>query len=67
MSDQRNDPMNGSVQSTRTTVQETSQGIQAAPMTYKKFTSQDDLGHFLVEHYKIRTPRDLTSCEVCHR
>jgi hypothetical protein len=34
---------------------------------YKKFTSQDELGHFLVDHYKIRTPKDLTSCEVCHR
>jgi len=34
---------------------------------YKKFTSQDEMGHFLVDHYKIRTPKDLTSCEVCHR
>jgi len=34
---------------------------------YKKFTSQDELGRFLVDHYKIRTPKDLTSCEVCHR
>jgi hypothetical protein len=34
---------------------------------YEKFTSQDKLGHFLVDHYKIRTPKDLTSCEVCHR
>jgi hypothetical protein len=34
---------------------------------YDKFTSQDELGHFLVDHYKIRTPKDLTSCEVCHR
>jgi len=25
------------------------------------------MGHFLVEHYKIRTPKDLASCEVCHR
>jgi hypothetical protein len=33
----------------------------------KKFTSQDELGHFLVDHYKIRTPKELTSCEVCHR
>ena len=38
----------------------------AAP-DYQKFTSQDGLGHFLVDHYKIRTPKDLTSCEVCHR
>ncbi len=34
---------------------------------YQKFTSQEDLGKFLVVHYKIRTPKDLTSCEVCHR
>jgi hypothetical protein len=37
------------------------------PANYKKFTSQDELGHFLLDHYKIRTPKDLTSCEVCHR
>ena len=37
------------------------------PAQYQKFTSQDELGHFLVDHYKIRTPKDLTSCEVCHR
>jgi hypothetical protein len=40
--------------------------VPAAP-AYVKFTSQDELGHFLVDHYKIRTPKDLTSCEVCHR
>jgi hypothetical protein len=38
-----------------------------AAANYTKFTSQDELGHFLVDHYKIRTPKDLTSCEVCHR
>jgi hypothetical protein len=38
----------------------------AAP-SYQKFTSQMDMGHFLEVHYKIRTPKDLTSCEVCHR
>jgi hypothetical protein len=37
------------------------------PASYKKFTSQDELGHFLLAQYKIRTPKDLTSCEVCHR
>jgi hypothetical protein len=43
-------------------------GIGAASLAkYEKFTSQDELGHFLVNHYKIRTPKDLTSCEVCHR
>jgi hypothetical protein len=46
--------------------------VAAAPMpatapNFQKFTSQQDLGLFLVEHYKIRTPKDLTSCEVCHR
>jgi Cytochrome c7 and related cytochrome c len=35
--------------------------------SYMKFTSQDQLGHFLVKQYKIRTPQELTSCEVCHR
>jgi hypothetical protein len=34
---------------------------------YEKFASQDALGNFLVKHYKIRTPKELTSCEVCHR
>src|ERR1700756_2386850 len=38
-----------------------------ASLTYHKFTSQDELGHFLEKQYKIRTPRELTSCEVCHR
>jgi hypothetical protein len=37
------------------------------PIQYEKFTSQEQLGHFLLAHYKIRTPKDLTSCEVCHR
>ena len=41
-------------------------GAPSSPK-YEKFTSQDELGHFLVNHYKIRTPKDLTSCEVCHR
>jgi hypothetical protein len=35
--------------------------------TYQKFTSQEELGHFLLNQYSIRTPKDLTSCEVCHR
>jgi len=34
---------------------------------YQKFTSQEELGQFLVKHYKIRTPNELASCEVCHR
>ena len=39
----------------------------AAPPAVREFTSQKELGLFLVDHYKIRTPKDLTSCEVCHR
>ena len=38
-----------------------------ATLNYHKFTSQEELGHFLEKQYKIRTPRELTSCEVCHR
>ena len=34
---------------------------------YTKFTNQEALGVFLIQHYKIRPPRELTSCEVCHR
>ncbi len=41
--------------------------VLAAAPAYQKFTSQIDLGHFLEVHYSIRTPKDLTSCEVCHR
>jgi hypothetical protein len=41
--------------------------VPAAAPTYQKFTSQMDMGHFLEVHYSIRTPKDLTSCEVCHR
>ena len=41
--------------------------VQAAIVNYRKFTSQDELGHFLLQQYKIRNPRDLASCEVCHR
>jgi hypothetical protein len=39
----------------------------SSSLAVRKFTSQDELGHFLVDHYKIRTPKELTSCEVCHR
>jgi ferredoxin len=42
-------------------------GQTQAPLDYKKFTSQMELGHFLEKNYHIRTPRELTSCEVCHR
>jgi len=40
---------------------------QPSRASYTKFTSQDQLGKFLVAHYKIRTPNELSSCEVCHR
>jgi cytochrome c7-like protein len=37
------------------------------PVNYTKFTSQRELGNFLIDHYKIRKPNELSSCEVCHR
>jgi hypothetical protein len=40
---------------------------EASRIPVQKFTSQKELGHFLVDRYHIRTPKDLTSCEVCHR
>jgi hypothetical protein len=39
----------------------------ALPAVYKTFTSQDDLGHFLMAQYHIRTANELASCETCHR
>jgi len=42
-------------------------GIMPAALHYEKFTSQDQLGHFLLKQYHIRTPNELSSCEVCHR
>jgi hypothetical protein len=54
---------------------EPAEGIKLASLSlpaaqgspYQKFTNQDELGRFLVVHYKIRTPNELASCEVCHR
>ena len=46
---------------------ETPGPVFPVPANYQKFTSQEDIGHFLEKQYKIRTPRELTSCEVCHR
>jgi len=37
------------------------------PASYQKFTSQDDLGKYLLAKYHIRTANELSSCEVCHR
>jgi cytochrome c7-like protein len=38
-----------------------------ASVSYEKFTSQAALGQYLTERYHIRTTRELSSCEVCHR
>jgi hypothetical protein len=39
----------------------------AIPAKYEKFTSQQQLGQFLLVQYHVRTPNELSSCEVCHR
>jgi hypothetical protein len=39
----------------------------AMPVNYVKFTSQIELGHYLMKQYHIRTANELASCEVCHR
>ena len=39
----------------------------AAAPAFRKFTSQDDLGQFLLVHYRIKSPRMITSCNTCHR
>ena len=41
--------------------------VVALPASYKKFTSQTDLGHYLMDQYHIRTANELSSCETCHR
>ena len=41
--------------------------VVPAVLHYQKFTRQEDLGNFLAVQYHIRTPRELSSCEVCHR
>lgn len=42
-------------------------GATVMPASYQKFTSQDELGHFLLKRYKIRPANQLSSCEICHR
>jgi hypothetical protein len=37
------------------------------PANYQKFTSQIDLGHYLMQQYHIRSANELSSCETCHR
>jgi len=41
--------------------------VVALPASYKKFTNQTDLGHYLMDQYHIRTANELSSCETCHR
>lgn len=41
--------------------------LPASPPVYQKFTSQQALGMYLLVHYKIKSPRLITSCETCHR
>jgi hypothetical protein len=41
--------------------------VMPASLTYTKFTSQKALGDFLIDQYHIRPPRQLSSCETCHR
>jgi hypothetical protein len=71
------DPQDGvpTAQSVQCWTKEPGNGVELASLNmqagsvslYHKFTSQDQLGQFLVHQYKIRTPKELTSCEVCHR
>jgi hypothetical protein len=49
------------------TATDASTGNIPASLHYEKFTSQDQLGHFLLRQYHIRNPYELSSCEVCHR
>jgi hypothetical protein len=49
------------------TATDASTGTIPASLHYEKFTSQDQLGHFLLKQYHIRNPYELSSCEVCHR
>jgi hypothetical protein len=41
--------------------------LLAMPASYQKFTSQTDLGLYLMKQYHIRTANELSSCETCHR
>jgi hypothetical protein len=60
-------PLHGSGAGSGGLISDVAAASMPAAASYRKFTSQDELGHFLLDHYKIRTPKDLTSCEVCHR
>jgi hypothetical protein len=41
--------------------------VTAVAGSYKQFTNQTDLGHYLMDQYHIRMANELSSCEVCHR
>ncbi|MGB6131527.1 MAG: cytochrome c3 family protein [Acidobacteriaceae bacterium] len=47
--------------------EDTAPELLPAGLHYTEFTNQEALGLFLIRHYDIRNPRELTSCEVCHR
>ena len=49
------------------TVSDTPPASMPLPTSYRKFTNQDDLGRYLTGQYHLRTPNQLSSCEVCHR
>jgi hypothetical protein len=53
--------------SAQMTAGEPSGAMLPASLSYTKFTSQRALGNYLIDHYKIRKPNELASCEVCHR
>ena len=42
-------------------------GAMAMPASYRKFTSQAEMGKYLTDQYHIRNPEQLSSCETCHR
>jgi len=48
-------------------VADTAAAVVPAAPAYQKFTSQEGLGRFLVAHYEIKTPKQITSCDTCHR
>jgi Cytochrome c7 and related cytochrome c len=41
--------------------------VVTMPLNYQRFTSQIDLGHYLIQQYNIRSANELSSCETCHR
>ncbi len=41
--------------------------VPVMPLSYQKFTTQIDLGYYLMDKYHIRSANELSSCEVCHR